>query len=656
MKYRKSIFRLITAFCCGLFLSTIPNISYSAEIAGVNHFSRTNSPIKTISEIKGAENQTQSISPTDKKIVQDVRVDNYENKYLINSDYTYTRFRSQQTTLLTKQGIEDWRLDYLDYSPDSQSLELVEAYVVQPNGKKVKVTDKNIFTRSTPEYVPGFTNDLRMTVVFPSLKVGSQTFIKWKLTQKKPFTIGLSDVESPFFSIPTVKESIDIELPTSLKLNWKKRGNYIVTDTSEGNRRRIKAVITNRPGYKFENHMVNTWDFDSMFVFSNLDSWEEISRIVWDKWRDKVVITPEIKKLALQITKDKQGIKAARSIYNWVAQNIKYLAVYMNESAGYIPHTSTEILRNGYGDCKDYVLLMHTLLQAVGIKSVPALVQSGDIYQTLPLPTSSQFNHAIIYLPNYNIFADPTNNYAALTELDDSLGNKFVVLLTEKGLTKYTPKSSSQQNSYRMKASINIDKNGTIKGQSELKYLGNFNSSYRRYFASHSPKQIAHKILAGTPEGGTGNLKTSDLNNLDLPVKVNGKWSSPYAVSVENQIFFNTPIGINTINSQWLRRYITFGKRFYPFIVGASNYNWEYKIKIPSGYKIVRQPDNKDFSNTTGSYKSSYKQGKEYILVKRYLVINRDVYNPEEYPAFQDLIYKPINDARSVMVLEKTSV
>ncbi len=658
MTSRKPIFTLVVAFFCGLLLNIIPNISYSTQAKQISNSPQLHSiaKTKTVSEVKGVENPKQPIYQENNEIVKNARIDNYESKYLVNSDYTYTKFITQQTTLLTKQGIESWQRDYIDYSPDTQSVEVIDAYVIQPNGEKIKVTNKNIFTRSSPGYVPGFTKDMRMTVVFPRLKIGSQIFVKWKRTQKKPFTAGFSHVEIPFFDIPTVKDSIEIQLPASLKLKWKKRGNYTVTDTSDGNRRVIKAVMTNRPGYKFENSMVSAWDFDSMFVFSNLDTWEEIGSMTWEKWRDKVIITPKIKKLALKITKDKQGIEAARLIYNWVTQNIKYLAVYLSESAGYVPHTSTEILRNGYGDCKDYVLLMHSLLKAINIKSFPALVDAGNIYQTLPLPTSAQFNHAIIYLPDYNLFADPTNNYSALQEFDESVSNKFVVLLTEKGLTKYTPKSSSQLNGYEMKASINIENDGTIKGENELKYFGNFNSGYRRYFASNTPKQIANKILARTPEGGTGTLETSDLNNLNLPVSVKGKWRSPYAVNVENQIYFHTPVGLNTITSQWLRRYITFGQRFYPFIVGASNYNWEYKINIPSGYKISHQPKNKDFSNTTGSYNSSYEQGDGYILVKRHLVINKDVYNPKEYSAFQDLIYKPINDVRSVMVFEKNSV
>ena len=657
MRYRKyNLLTLTIAFFIGLLLNAVPSLSHGAELKGIDTFRKDKSLVKTLSEQQDIKNNNGPNYPRSKEVLENVRIDNYENKYLINSDYTYTLFKTQKTTLLTQQGVENSQRDYLDYSPDTQSLELVEAYVVQPNGEKIKVTDENIFTRSSPEYVPGFNNNLRMTVVFSRLMVGSQTFVRWKLIQEKPSIVGFTHTESPFFSQPTVKESIEIELPASLKLNWKKRGNYVVTDTYYKGRRVIKAVITNKPSRKPENFMVHTWDFDSIFVFSNLDSWEEIGRIVWDKWRDKIVITPEIKKLALEITGDKQGVEAARLVYNWVAKNIKYLAVYLNESAGYIPHTSTEILRNGYGDCKDHVLLMHTLLKAIDIESFPAFVHWGDIYRTLPLPTSEQFNHAIIYLPDYNIFANPTDNYSSFEELDNSLNNKFVVLLTEKGLTKNTPKSSFQKNGYEMKALINIDNNATIKGQSYFKYFGNLNSTNRKYFASDTPKQIANKILADTPEGGTGTLETSDLNNLDLPVTVKAQWSSPYAVNMENQIYLTTPVGINTIHPRWLRRYITFGKRYYPFIVWAGNYSWEYKITIPSGYKIIHQAKNKDFSNTTGSYKSSYEQGNGYILIKRNLVLNKNVYSAEEYPAFQGLIYKPINDARSVIVLEKTSV
>jgi transglutaminase-like putative cysteine protease len=615
----------------------------------------SNQTIQTPTEAASTPTKKPPTTPAVKSVVKNARMDEYESYYQVNPDYTYTEVDTQRMTLLTPKGIEDWQRATWTYTPDTQSLEVVEAYVIQPNGEKVKVTKENIFTRPSQESqnAPGFSNSMTTTVVFPKLMAGSQTFVKWKLTQKKPSVVGFSGVDSPLFEEPTVKDSVKISLPASLRLRWEKRGDYVVSDQIQGDRRIITAVIANQPGRQYEDYMVDTRDVNSIFVFSNLDSWEEMGKILWRHWHELAVVTPEIKELADKITGDKQGIEAARLIYNWVAQNIEYLAVFLNESAGYVPHKPTEILRNGYGDCKDHVLLMQTLLKAKGIDSVPVSIDWGDMFQTLPLPTAYQFNHMIIYLPDYNIFADPTDNYGSFGELDYSRSNKFVVMATEKGRTAYTPKSVAEQNRYLMNSTITIAPDGTINGQSELQYFGNLNSLDRRYFASYTPEQIVNQHLASTPEGGTGTLKTSDLNNLDQPLTVKGKWSSPYAVSMDKQIYFSVPVGVNTYHPQWMRKYITFGKRLYPIIFGADNLTWEYKIILPNGYKISRLPENRDFANAAGEYKSSYEAGNGYIRVKRNWMTKNDVYSAEEYPALKDLVYKAINDARSVMVLEK---
>jgi hypothetical protein len=274
------------------------------------------------------------------------------------------------------------------------------------------------------------------------------------------------------------------------------------------------------------------------------------------------------------------------------------------------------------------------------------------MFQKLPLP-SPQFNHAIIYLPAYNIFANPTDKHAAFGELGTYLNGKFVAIATEKGMTAYTPSSVALENLYLLKSTANISLDGTINGESELKFSGNLNSNMRSYFASDSLSQIAHQLLSMTAEGGTGFLEKSDLSNLNQPLTIKGKWTSPYGVDIDKKIYFTTPTGFNIYNPQHLRSYITPGKRLYPAVIGAANYIWESKILLPPGYKIDRLPESRTFSNAAGKYISSYEKGQGYVLVKRNLIINNTVYSPEEYPAFKELIYKPINDARSVMVLDK---
>ncbi len=638
---------------------TLPNIvqaaTYGIELTRPLLPDKTDSGIKNTLKPKLTVTKKPEATTEDQSTITNYRIDNYESSYEVNPDYTYTEIIAERTNLLTARGVEYKQRATLDYETDSQSLSLLEAYVIQPNGKKIPVTSENIFTRPSQESedAPGFSNSMTTTVVFPKLIAGSQTFVKWKLIQKKPSVVGFNEIHTPLFDEPTKKYTVKISTPANLKLRWEKRGNYVVTDKIQDNRRIITAVIENQPGHKPENSMVSVLDINPVFVVSNLDSWEKLGAIYWRQSQEQVKITPEIKELALHITGKKQGIEASQAIYNWVAQNINYVAVYLNEDAGYVPHTSTEILRNGYGDCKDHVTLMQTLLKAKGIDSYPVLINSESEFKVLPVPTAANFDHAIIYLPAYKIFADPTNKYASFGELDTSLSNKFVVIATKKGRTAYTPKTVASQNSYSLINKVKLSLNGTVDGESELNFSGNFNGDMRDYFSSDAPEQIASQLLSITPEGGTGILKVNDFNNLDIPVIVKSKWNSPYAVNIDKQIYLTTPVGIDIESAYRLRRYITFGKRFYPVTIGAKSLDWEYQITLPQGYKINHLPESKNFANAAGEYQSSYEAASGYIRVKRKLIINNDIYSPEEYPAFKELIYKPINDARSVMVLEK---
>ena len=82
-----------------------------------------------------------------------------------------------------------------------------------------------------------------------------------------------------------------------------------------------------------------------------------------------------IQKLADKITSKipknaKDHDKAAAALlYNWVASNIHYIAVYLSDASNYIPNKPDVILQRGYGDCKDFSTLLVVLLKAANIRS-----------------------------------------------------------------------------------------------------------------------------------------------------------------------------------------------------------------------------------------------------------------------------------------------
>ena len=100
-------------------------------------------------------------------------------------------------------------------------------------------------------------------------------------------------------------------------------------------------------------------------------------------------MTPEIKALALRIAGEHTGLDAVRAIHAWVAANIRYVAVYLNPADGWVPHKASDVLKTGYGDCKDYVVLMQALLAALGIEGQMAAVNWGIVQR----PDAMAFQH-----------------------------------------------------------------------------------------------------------------------------------------------------------------------------------------------------------------------------------------------------------------------
>ena len=164
--------------------------------------------------------------------------------------------------------------------------------------------------------------------------------------------------------------------------------------------------------------MVATGDFQPVFEATTLPDMATIGSIVYRESKDRAAVTPEISALAERIAGTRTGLDAARAIYDWVASNIRYIAVYLSVDEGMVSHSATEVLHAGYGDCKDYVVLMQALLAARGIASIPAGIEWGTSYADPVSWAPYSTNHRIIYLPEYQHFANPTDRYAGFDALD----------------------------------------------------------------------------------------------------------------------------------------------------------------------------------------------------------------------------------------------
>jgi hypothetical protein len=586
------------------------------------------------------------------------RLDTDRASFEIHRDLTYVETVELDYTLFTQRGLRERERSALDYYPESQSLEVVEAWVTQPDGTRLTVGPSQIFTRpsSASEGAPGFTGSLTTTVLYPQLHEGSHTHIIWRLTQKTPPLLGVNIWSQPPFEWPMTHGEVDVAAPADLNLPWRSRGGFKVTDTVADGVRHIAATLDDTRGEEAERYMVSTSDFQPMFLLTSLSSLEQIGAIYYRQSREKVVVTPAISDLAARVVGNDEGLAAARDIYDWVATNIRYVAVFLNPNDGYVPHPSDQVLANGFGDCKDHVVLMQALLRARGIHADAALIDWGTRTKDMPLWTPDQFNHAIVYLPDFNMFANPTNPYARFEALDRRLSGKTAVVATEQGLVLKTPPSGPATNHYEIDSKLTMLPDGTLEGQAHMALSASLDSGMRTAVANApTTHDLADRLLTYTPEGGTGQLQTSNPRDLAHPFDIAATWRSPHGVAFQGpDAYMTVPSGIDIESPARLRQYLSpTGKRRHAMLADSGDYHWTTTIAPPPGISVMTLPPDVDFSNEAGRYTASYQRDGEVIHVDRHLVIDRDVYEASDYPDLQALLYAPIDDARAAIVLER---
>ncbi len=101
----------------------------------------------------------------------------------------------------------------------------------------------------------------------------------------------------------------------------------------------------------------------------------------------------------------------------YVQDEIHYEAIEFGRRA-YIPKTARETMRDRYGDCKDHSVLLYSMLRAVGIDAMLALVNLNQ--QVMPtLPNTDQFDHMIVSIPHENgrLYVDATDKDLRLGRL-----------------------------------------------------------------------------------------------------------------------------------------------------------------------------------------------------------------------------------------------
>ena len=584
------------------------------------------------------------------KISLGATIEKYVSSYDINRDGTARETLEIQKRCTTNDCIELFSNFVHVYNADLQRLKVVDAYLVKADGKVVKITQNLITDKPTPqtEAAPGFSSLRQLEIKFTEWRMGDAAYFKLEGATTKPTLEGRYDALEVFSVLFNWKSiEINVTAPTGFEI-------FTEAVALDGGK---LSDENGRSRWQFRKAGISSVDYEPLmtplgisprFALTTFRNAEELGSAFWEIVKKKAVVTPEIQTLADEITNGaKTQSEQASAIYEWVNRNIRYFLIVLDRG-GWLPHDSQQILKNGYGDCKDYTVLIHALLKAKGIDSVPVLVRS-ELGNWFPaVPTMEYFNHAIVYIPSLKLFADATMPNTRLGLIPQTLVGKKAILGGEKPGVVEIPKDNPVDNQMISDVRYSFTENGNVKGHSRNTYVGRAEMLFRPMFADtrsgSDPNLIVKIMLAFFGIEGDGKIiKVGD------PHRVGEPFSVEFETAVENYTTFTSkgklplPVGLNMMNMLGMEQFAASESRKTDLELGATRIRENITIDLPPSVRLVAAPPSVNVTTSVGSFRITpeMKDGRLHII--RELSITKDSIGPNDYPQFKELVGKLVD-------------
>lgn len=571
--------------------------------------------------------------------------------YTVNADGTYTRDETTRIRINIDQAVQSLAQTYLQFSETLESLEVLEAYTDTAAGERINVPKDKIITQQSPvsTNAPAF-GDIKITaIVFPQISAGATKTYRYRSTQIKPlFENQFSLIEYFPINIDVKSATVTLVAPEDLKINVQAigiEGGRVESDIP-GKSKWI-WTIKDHSGQRPELYAINAINYSPRIAATTFADFNELADAYLERESDKEKVTDEVRKLADKITAGLTNPRdQAAALYHWVAGNNRYVALAFG-LGGVVPRDADTIIQTGYGDCKDKVVLLNALLAAKGIKSAPVLINARDVYWQPDVASPfGVYNHAITYLPEFDMFLDPTSETAPFGTLPYPLFSKSA--LVTRGLDKGSglkvlPDSSPETSTSDNLTTITISDDGTAKGKSTIRAKGAIDYVLRSVMASIPPGQegqLARAAMASAGQQGEATLSFNDPRNLAEDFKIETEFTVQNAMLLPGPGALIVPTGVPMPSPiQDLARMVNQPKITFPMLCLGGEKVETTLLTLPDSVKVTQLPRPVNVQNAYGSYSATYEQNGQTIKVERRLVVKMPLglCTPEVYPQIGEI-------------------
>jgi len=522
------------------------------------------------------------------------------------------------------------------------------------NGSKFFLSERSGIDRSlTDENI--FFDDSRVQY-FP-IRFGNQGNVA-RVTVKKEYT-DAKYLTRLFFHAPypVMEQVFEFKVPDWLSIDFKTfhfEGYKIEKkQTQKGGYTNYVFILKDLPASKSEFKQIGR-AYTEPHIVIQVKSFESKGEVLqgFDKtsdvynWNNRLYkmannepekLKATLSKITAGITNDQDKIKA---IYYWVQDKIRYIA-YEDGYSGYIPASAQDVLTNKYGDCKGMANLLTELLKQAGFDAHFTWIGTRQLPYPQSTPALCVNNHAIttLYFKGKEYFLDATEKYVPFGENAYRIqGKEAMIANGDKYDIKKVPLTTGDEHKVFTKADFTLN-NEQLMGKIQVTLSGNERKDFHQEYQD-LPNTSREKFLNSYLEFNNDNVeasgvKTSDLNNRDIPINISGSIDlSNYVQTITGNKYINLDFFPKT-----LERYLPDEKRKngYDFDYVLS-FEDEFSLSVPTGSKFADIPEKLELKYDGYEFRGEYTVAGNKITLKKYLVIKNSMINKSDFPNWKKFL------------------
>lgn len=571
----------------------------------------------------------------------------------IHKDGGWRRYDQRVLRVLRAPDSRSGRTSALRFDPSRQQARVLRAEILRGD-LRFQVLSRELY--QVTDETAGFYYDLHeLAVVFDDLQVGDIVTIQQRLDSgPQPGLQGAYGLLHTLHeTLPKRRLFVSVSAPADLSLHVALRpapgGRPLAEqlelheESTDGGERRWTVRGRELSGLLVEPDSVVIEERSASLHISTHSSWDEVAAEYAGLLDASRVVTPsmrswvEARRAKLGLGADEgPSVALARDLAVSLARQIRYVGLEFGEHS-YRPYGTDQVWARRFGDCKDQANLLVTLMSLVEIDAHITLVRTRPHGRLVnPLPSFAFFDHAIVYVPQWDLYFDPTSPYHGwgdLPVLDQ--GAQGLVVTRDTPSLAQLPIGDSKRNDLRGTYIVTLGSDGSAHLAGDAVFRGTLAADYRARLTDESSREERLETLLNGRYPGlelvSNEMKGLEASASSLHLLFKARVSS-LAAPAGQGLEVRRPAGLDGFSSRWagLARRATALRLPSPAL-----HELRFRYVLPPGWSAAKLPPEAIEEGAFGSYSVRWGQEAGAVSVENRFELTAHTVPVADYERFR---------------------